>query len=67
MRLRAAMAGALPGGCQPIVSVLKTTAGHGDCGPGYYYGDGQVAAHRPGAGIYAYGYPVGSPIQYQSS
>lgn len=51
----------------PIVSTLDSTAGYGDCGAGNYYGDGQVAAYRPGAGIYAYGYPPGSPVQYQSN
>ena len=51
----------------PVVAVLHTTYQYGDCGPGYYFGDGQVAVYRPGAGIYAYGYPPASPIQYQSN
>lgn len=52
---------------QPIVSMQYTTFAYGDCGPGYYWGDGQIGVYRPSQGTYAYGYPVNSPTQYQSN
>lgn len=50
----------------PLVGMQITTQDP-DCGPGNYWGDGQMAAYRPGNGTYAYAYPPASPIQYQNN
>lgn len=37
-----------------------------DCGPGNYYGDGQVQSYKQSNGTYEISYPPGSPYVYQN-